>query len=55
MNKRESGYYWVKSNDKWIIAEWLPLCQVWASIEYADKYKDSDFDEIDERRIVRQE
>lgn len=56
---REEGYYWVKHSESgWIVAHWgeasLSGCS-WSipGIEY-DVY-DEQFDEIDERRIVRGE
>lgn len=48
--KRKNGYYWVKYNKQWIIAKY-----------YANKHWDigisineGEFDEIDERQIVRE-
>lgn len=51
---REYGFYWVKDDDGWFIAEWRdgdkwittgnPL-SVW--------FEDIDFIEIDEKRIIR--
>jgi hypothetical protein len=56
---RESGYYWVKYMGDWEIAEFSNFQTGfggpygWFRTSYSDFIKDSDFDEIDERRIVR--
>lgn len=54
--KREPGYYWVKYDGEWEIAmwfEWIPGKYEW---NFFDRSKtDSDFEEIDERRIERVE
>lgn len=49
---REQGYYWVKINNDWEIAEWSIY---WERIGYETVLDDSAFEEIDERRIERDE
>lgn len=51
--KREPGYYWVKLNNKWIVAYWMAK-EWWIAGSY-NGASDNDLDEIDERRIERQE
>ena len=58
--ERESGYYWVKSKGEWEIAEWYnpyPTTKgYWLFTGSEDSQSfDSAFEEIDERRIVRDE
>lgn len=45
---REPGVYWVLAFDSWGISLWSGTC--WLS-----GLHDNDFEEIDERRIVREE
>jgi hypothetical protein len=52
---RQSGYYWVKIRGSWLIAQYLGTgtgikWMLFGSNNYA---KDSDFEEIDERQIKR--
>jgi hypothetical protein len=50
---REPGYYWVKNDGKWIIALWVNDGH-YTEWEIGDRIEqDSDFEEIDERRITR--
>lgn len=50
---REPGFYWVKEhNQGWVIAEWEGGCWKFTSLVY--EYEDTDIEEIDERRIVRE-
>ena len=51
--KRENGYYHVRIHNYWEIAKWDSKLKVWTykGIPWVDR----DFDEIDERRIVREE
>ncbi len=49
---REEGYYWVKYTHEWIVAEWFN--GEWTLFNAMSSCLDSDFDEIDENRIVRQ-
>jgi hypothetical protein len=57
--ERESGYYWVKlgasSDFGYESAEWINECGFWQRTGIENDYVDSDFAEIDERRIVRGE
>jgi hypothetical protein len=57
-NKREYGFYWVKIENDWIVAEWD---NVYAGLEGAESWymtgseierDDNHFDEIDEGRIT---
>lgn len=55
---RESGFYWVKLKPEWIIARWNKI--YWVMPIFAKDYYletkvfyDSNFEEIDERRIER--
>jgi hypothetical protein len=55
---RKEGYYWVKrnSNDDWIIAYWNNdcwYCHMDDSSYNDDIYKDHDFEQIDEKKIIR--
>lgn len=54
--KREPGYYWVKYGGDWIIARYC-VVGYWMSPDFNDKmyHEDSDFEQIDERRIERQQ
>jgi hypothetical protein len=58
--KRHEGYYFVKFEDsiKWDICEWRKtLTQpdgCWFTTKDSNRYHDTDFDEIDERRITRE-
>lgn len=50
--ERESGYYWVlPKENKWIIATWIASLKVW--LLNSNVMIDSDFKEIDERQITR--
>lgn len=55
-SKREVGFYWVKHEDKWIIAEWVEYVgdSFWLYYGFdLGQIRDDWFEEIDERRIVR--
>ena len=57
---RELGFYWVKFNGEWVVAEWFRLEQqpsraVWIVTGDEIDYSDTCFEIIDERRIVRTE
>ena len=58
---REPGFYWVKYHEKWLIAEctkWWPTISDgsyehrWFVPGFRKGRRDSDMDEIDERRLV---
>ncbi len=51
--ERESGYYWVKIKGEWIVAQWDKSMDWWVITGNEHLFYDSDFEEIDERRIVR--
>ena len=48
---REEGYYWVKDDGKWVVAQWTGFS--WYLFTSDDCYKDIAFEETDERRIER--
>lgn len=48
---REEGFYWVKDDEQWIIAEWDG--GIWYTHGNDYEFQDSDFQEIDERKIQR--
>ena len=50
--KREDGYYFVKDTGEWIIAEWDT--NYWYITGSGNRYEDSYFEEIDERRVVKE-
>lgn len=57
---RELGFYWVKFNGEWVVAEWFclehqPSRPVWIVTGDEIDYSDTCFEIIDERRIVRHE
>lgn len=47
---RQEGYYWVKDNHYWIVCEWDGYR--WWAPGVEDYFKDSDFEEINENRLV---
>lgn len=50
---REDGFYWVRYKRLgWVIAEFE--CGSWHFKSRLYDYSDDDFDQIDERRIVRE-
>ena len=50
---RIEGYYWVKYGVEWIIAEWYELHDQFQWKYNWQTLHDIDFEEIDERRIIR--
>ena len=52
---RESGYYWVRDNDEWMICYFDGYINEWELPGHPTTYSDSVFDEIDEKRIIREE
>jgi len=57
-DKREEGYYHVKYRNEWIVAEWVSIFPIgfrWILTNNLAHFYDSDFAEIDERRIERKE
>jgi hypothetical protein len=48
--KREPGYYWVKCEDRWMIARWV-LSWWWTEWDVKE-WRDEDFEEINEVRIL---
>lgn len=50
---RQSGYYWVKFNGKWIIGEWNRYVMIWSICGSDRILLDGELSEIDERPIVR--
>ena len=57
MKKRELGFYWVKANDKWFVAEYTEGYNEdnysWFIPGNECDTDDNYFDEIDENKIVR--
>lgn len=51
---RESGYYWVKDRDVWMIGEYDQELKQW-SLTFTNhwRFTDEDFQEIDEVAIVK--
>lgn len=53
---RDDGFYWVLLNDKWQVAEFKngkSFGSYWKTIGSDEAWDDSDFTEIDERRVYR--
>jgi hypothetical protein len=50
---RQSGYYWVKHNGKWIIAEYAATWNGWWMPGEPNIYENGEFNEIDETQITR--
>lgn len=53
---REAGFYWVKDDESpdWYVAEWSSEHSAWfVTGACFNSFKDKDFTEIDERRIVK--
>lgn len=50
--KRENGYYFVRNKMGWQIAEWYR--DSWCIIGMDKEFIDPEFEEIDERRVVRE-
>ena len=53
MSEREDGFYWVKFNDEWVVAEWVQVCAMWFVTQETYGFPNLCMEEIDERRIVR--
>jgi hypothetical protein len=49
---RQEGYYWVKYEGKWFIAEWDTIYNEWHLTGSEYDFKDHDFEEINENRLV---
>ena len=57
MEKRESGFYWVKVAGRppeWWVAQYFETTGTWSVCALSGKFEDWCFLEIDERRIERQ-
>lgn len=54
MENRISGYYHTRDGRDWAISFWARPFKFWLTISDEAHYQDSDFDEIDERRIERE-
>ena len=50
---REPGFYWVRGGGTWVVAQWSGYSW-WVTTTDCLTY-DNDWDEIDERRITREE
>lgn len=53
MPSRKSGYYWVRFDVTWRVAQYISEFNCWFITDGSQKYKDYDFKEIDEERITR--
>lgn len=55
--KREQGFYWVKFNFKWEVAEWFTFMSSnhWLRAGSENTWSDKNFDEINETRISEPE
>ena len=51
--ERESGYYWVRDGISWYVAKWYTSYKSWSICGNEEDFNDSEFEEIDERKIVR--
>lgn len=52
--RRDKGYYWVRIEDEWYIAEYLEYLPGKFDWQMDDRSRSEEyFDEIDERKIVR--
>lgn len=51
---REDGWYWVVWSKSEQVALWNSTSEGWYIDDYYGRLCDSDLDEIDERRIVRE-
>ena len=51
---RETGYYWVRQYDFWIIAEYNSELKVWQTYRCNTPLHDSDLKEIDENKITHE-
>ena len=57
MEKRESGFYWVKvkgNPPEWWVGEYFDTTGVWCLCGLEGEFDDDNFLEIDERQIKRQ-
>lgn len=52
---REAGFYWVRDTSIWVVAYWGTPWNGWWIHGDDGNFSDSDFAEIDERRIERPE
>lgn len=53
---RESGFYWCNLfRNKWVVCQWDRNIMIWRVPGRDRSFEDSDFEEIDERRITREE
>lgn len=52
--KRASGFYWCRVDNEWFVAEYSEYCRAWEVTGDDCYFTDAQFDQIDERRIVRQ-
>lgn len=53
---RQEGYYWIKYRTGYQIAywgEWLTGCMSWFCVGNEEQYEDSDFEHINENRILQ--
>jgi hypothetical protein len=50
---RKTGFYWCRKDDDWRIAMWSESAAQWSAIGWYAR--EEYWDEVDERRIVRDE
>lgn len=53
IHRRESGHYYILKQNVWNIGFYSKTRDCWFRIADEKQYKDCDFEEIDERRIIR--
>lgn len=49
---REEGYYWVKYQGHWIVANFT-FARYWCIAGDESQFYDSDFESIDEKRLMK--
>lgn len=49
---RESGFYWVKFEGNWIVAEYYNFTHHWELCGVYDKHYERDFEAINETRLT---
>ena len=51
--RRESGFYWVKYSNKWIVAEWEEENESWYLPGRSAEISTGCLSEVDERKITK--
>lgn len=55
---REAGFYWVRTDNKWIVAEWYEYTngqRYWLIPGWDRDFEDDYFEEIDGKRLIPEE